>query len=72
VETRPVLLKDDIFYLFEMDWVVYEINILHIDDHDRVGRLAVEEFKIRVLDIFQVSSSDVTLISSVPQIDIVQ
>jgi len=55
-----------------MDWVVYEINILHIDDHDRVGRLAVEEFKIRVLDIFQVSSSDVTLISSVPQIDIVQ
>ncbi len=72
MQARSIFLEDDVLDFFQMSGIVHKINILYINNHNRVGWLAVEEFKVRILNIFKVSSGDVALIPSVPQVDVVQ
>ena len=72
MQARSIFLEDDVLDFFQMIGIVDKINILHIDNHDRVGGLTIEKFKVRILYILQVGSSDVALIPSVPQVNVTQ
>jgi hypothetical protein len=71
VQTRSVFLEYYGFDLLEVGRIRYKINIFYINDHNRVRRLAIEKFKIRILYVFKVDCGDVTLIASVPDADLV-